>query len=163
MHTLTTDRLSIRPAQVEDLPTLIAIITSPGAAEWWGYYEGREDDDELLGGYVILLANEIIGWIGFNEETAAKYPSVGLDIMLDPAHHAKGYGPEALRAIIDHFIAKGHHRFTIDPSTNNKHAIRAYEKVGFKPIGVEREAELFEDGTWGDGLLMDLLARELEA
>lgn len=162
MHALTTERLTLRPAHVEDLPDLLRIIQAPGAAEWWGYYEGREDDDELLGGYVIVLEGETIGWIGFNEETAAKYPSVGLDIMLDPAHHAKGYGPEALRAVIDHFIAKGHHRFTIDPSTKNKNAIRAYEKTGFRPIGIERDAELLDDGKWGDGLLMDLLARDLE-
>lgn len=162
MQTLTTDRLTLRPANVEDLPTLIAIITAPGTAEWWGYYEGQEDDDELLGGYAIVLDGEIIGWVGFVEENAAKYPSVALDVMLDPAHQAKGYGPEAIRAVIKHFIAKGHHRFTIDPSTKNVNAIRAYEKVGFKPIGIERESELFEDGTTGDGLLMDLLARELK-
>lgn len=162
MQALTTARLTIRSAHVEDLPALLRIIQAPGTAEWWGYYEGQEDDDELLGGYAIVLEGEIIGWIGFVEENAAKYPSVALDIMLDPARQAKGYGPEAIRAVIKHFIAKGHHRFTIDPSTSNVHAISAYAKVGFKPIGIERESELFEDGTRGDGLLMDLLARELK-
>lgn len=162
MQTLKTERLTIRPAHVEDLQDLLRIIQAPGTAEWWGYYEGQEDDDELLGGCAIVLEEEIIGWIGFVEENAAKYPSVALDVMLDPAHQGKAYGPEAIRALIKHFIAKGHHRFTIDPSTKNTNAIRAYEKVGFRPIGVEREAELFEDGSRGDGLLMDLLARELK-
>lgn len=162
MQVLTTDRLTLRPAHVEDLPRLLEIIQAPGAAEWWGYYEGQEDDDELLAGYVILLHDKTIGWIGFNEETAAKYPSVGLDIMLDPAHHGMGYGPEALRGVIDHFIAAGHHRFTIDPSVNNSKAIRAYEKTGFRRIGIERASERLDDGKWGDGLLMDLLARDLE-
>jgi aminoglycoside 6'-N-acetyltransferase len=163
MQTLTTDRLTLRPAHVEDLPDFLRIIQAPGTAEWWGHYEGQEDDDELVGGFAIVLEGETIGWLGSIEETATKYPSVAFDIMIDPAHQAKGYGPEALRALIDHYIAKGHHRFTIDPSTKNKNAIRAYEKVGFKAIGVERDSEIFPDGTFGDGLLMDLLARELDA
>ncbi|MBJ7355638.1 MAG: GNAT family N-acetyltransferase [Thermoleophilaceae bacterium] len=162
MHTLTTPRLTLRPAHVEDLPTLQRIVQTPGAAEWWGDYEGQEDDDELLSGYTILLEGEIIGWVGYEEETAVKFPSVGLDIMLDPAHHGNGYGPEALRAVIDHFIAAGHHRFTIDPSSGNAKAIHAYESVGFKPIGIAREYEELRAGEKSDALLMDLLARDLE-
>ena len=162
MQTLTTSRLTLRPAHVEDLPTLLRIIQAPGAAEWWGDYEGQEDDDELVSGYTILLDKLIIGWLGYEEVTDQKFPSVGLDIMLDPAHHGNGYGPEALRAAIDHFIAKGHHRFTIDPSADNSSAIRAYEKIGFKPIGIAREYEELTPGKWTDGLLMDLIARDLE-
>jgi len=33
--------------------------------------------------------------------------------------------------------------------------------VGFRPVGVLREHERGADGAWCDGLLMDLLAREL--
>jgi aminoglycoside 6'-N-acetyltransferase len=64
--------------------------------------------------------------------------------------------------VIDHFIAHGHHRFTIDPSTDNARAIRAYEKVGFQPIGVARRYEQLRAGEWSDGLLMDLLVSDLE-
>ena len=41
-------------------------------------------------------------------------------------------------------------------------AIRCYEKVGFRPVGVLRRDERGPDGTWHDGLLMDLLAEELQ-
>jgi aminoglycoside 6'-N-acetyltransferase len=82
--------------------------------------------------------------------------------MLDPAHHGRGYGPEVLRAVIDHFIAKGHHRFTIDPTATNARAIRAYEKVGFKSIGIAREYDELTPGKRSDALLMDLIARDLE-
>jgi aminoglycoside 6'-N-acetyltransferase len=163
MQTLTTPRLTLRPATRDDLPTLIRVIQAPGAAEWWGEYEGQEDDTELLSGLIIELRDQPIGWLGYEEERSAKFPSVGLDIMLDPAHHGNGYGPEALRAVIDHFIAaKGHHRFTIDPSATNARAIRAYEKTGFRPIGIAREYERLQPGTKSDALLMDLLARDLE-
>ena len=159
---LKSKRLTLHESKVGDLPRLREIIQMPGTAEWWGYYEGSADDDELLEGWTVRLGKEIIGWVGADEETAAKFPSVALDIMIATEQHGKGYGPEALRAVIDHFVDRGHHRFTIDPSTTNKHAIRAYEKTGFKPIGVARRAEQLQPGEWSDGLLMDLLADELD-
>jgi aminoglycoside 6'-N-acetyltransferase len=40
-------------------------------------------------------------------------------------------------------------------------AIRCYSKVGFRPVGILRRSERGPDGSWHDGLLMDLLAEEL--
>ena len=56
---------------------------------------------------------------------------------------------------------RGHHRLVIDPAVENERAIHAYEKVGFKRVGVLRRYEKDADGEWRDGLLMDLLAEEL--
>ena len=50
----------------------------------------------------------------------------------------------------------------IDPAAGNAAAIRCYGKVGFRPVGLMREYERGADGTWHDGLLMDILARELD-
>jgi aminoglycoside 6'-N-acetyltransferase len=50
---------------------------------------------------------------------------------------------------------------TIDPSAANEGAIRAYERVGFRRVGIQRSYERGPDGTFHDGLLMDLLADEL--
>jgi RimJ/RimL family protein N-acetyltransferase len=36
-------------------------------------------------------------------------------------------------------------------------------EVGFRPVGVMRQYEQAPDGTWRDGLLMDLLAEEYRA
>ena len=61
-----------------------------------------------------------------------------------------------MRHLIDD---RGHHRITIDPATANAAAIRAYEKVGFRPVGVMRRHERDVDGDgWHDSLLMELLA-----
>jgi aminoglycoside 6'-N-acetyltransferase len=47
----------------------------------------------------------------------------------------------------------------IDPATANAAAIRAYEKVGFRRVGVMRRYEREVEGEgWHDGLLMELLA-----
>jgi aminoglycoside 6'-N-acetyltransferase len=156
------DGVTLRAARRDDLPALLEIIRAPGAAEWWGEYEGSEDDEELLAGFAIEVGGELVGWLGFEEVSALKYPSVGLDIMLAPAVHGNGYGPEALRLAIDYFAERGHHRFTIDPRTDNLNAIAAYRKVGFKSIGIARAQELQPDGSWADALLMDLLVEELD-
>lgn len=39
--------------------------------------------------------------------------------------------------------------------------IRCYEKVGFQRVGVMRQYERDQGGIWRDGVLLDLLAREL--
>ena len=47
------------------------------------------------------------------------------------------------------------------PAVENFAAIRCYEKVGFRPVGVMRERWRGPFGRWENVLLMDLLAREL--
>jgi aminoglycoside 6'-N-acetyltransferase len=44
----------------------------------------------------------------------------------------------------------------------NERAIRAYTRVGFRPIGRMRAYQRTADGGWEDGLLMEMLADELE-
>jgi aminoglycoside 6'-N-acetyltransferase len=46
---------------------------------------------------------------------------------------------------------------------HNVAAIRAYEKLGFRPVGRMRDYWRSPDGTWHDGPLGDLLARERRA
>jgi len=50
---------------------------------------------------------------------------------------------------------------TIDPATAKAKAIRAYASLGCRPGGIVRQYEQGADGTWHDGLMMDMLAGEL--
>jgi hypothetical protein len=51
---------------------------------------------------------------------------------------------------------------TIDiPARPTSKAIRCYQKVGFRPVGVMRRYERSADGRFHDGLLMDLIRDEL--
>jgi aminoglycoside 6'-N-acetyltransferase len=83
-------------------------------------------------------------------------------VTLHPRWHGRGLGADAVRRLARHlFEDRGHHRITIDPAAHNERAIRAYRRVGFRPVGVMRRYERGGDGTWHDGLLMDLLPEEL--
>jgi aminoglycoside 6'-N-acetyltransferase len=171
LPTLRTERLLLRPLRDADLEQLERIVSGPGAAEWWGVIEDREklrsdlrcDDEEDSAAFTIEVEGEVAGWLGVWEENEPNYRYAGLDIMLAPSSQGRGLGPEALRAAIRWLIdARGHHRVTIDPARTNKRAIRAYESVGFRPVGVMRQYERDPAGGWRDGLLMDLLAAERE-
>jgi len=53
------------------------------------------------------------------------------------------------------------HRLELMVAAFNARAIRCYERVGFKRVGVQRRYELGPDGLWHDGLLLDLLPEDL--
>jgi aminoglycoside 6'-N-acetyltransferase len=162
LPTLRSERLTLRPLADEDVEPVLAIIRDPSVHEWWGDTDEEEIRNEGLA-FVIEVGGELAGWLGFYEETDEQYRHARVDISLDPSHQDRGIGPEAIRTVIDWLRAeRGHHRFVIDPAAHNLRAIAAYEKVGFKPVGRMRDYERGPDGTWRDGLLMDLLARELD-
>jgi aminoglycoside 6'-N-acetyltransferase len=154
---LRAQRLLLRPLRESDLPRLLEVVNEN---EWWG----ETDADDLRNGgraFAIEVDGDLAGWLGFDEENDPDYRFASLDITLAPAYQGRGLGPEALRAVIDWLIGMGHHRFTIDPAAHNHHAIKAYEMVGFRPVGRLRNYERGRDGNWHDGLLMDLLAEDL--
>lgn len=160
------ERVTLRSLEEADLDSLAAIIQEPGVAEWWGEADEPERlrDNLRMDGdaFAIEADGELAGWLGFVEETEPEYRSVGIDISLSERFQGRGLGPDALRTLIRWFAEeRGHHRFTIDPSVLNDRAIKAYERVGFKPVGILRKAEVGRDGHWHDGLLMDLLIEEL--
>jgi aminoglycoside 6'-N-acetyltransferase len=155
LPTLRTERLALRPLADDDIEPLLAIVT---ASEWWGYESSLDDDPS----FVIEVEGERAGWLGFYEEEEPDYRHASVDIVLSPAFQDRGLGPEALRTAIAWLVReRGHHRITIDPAVANERAVRAYTKVGFKPVGVMRKYERGADGTWHDNLLMDLLAEDL--
>jgi aminoglycoside 6'-N-acetyltransferase len=154
---LRGERVTLRPLADEDVEPLNAIIAQPGVREWWGTDPTVDDQDA----FTVEVEGEIAGWLGWYEETEPDYLHGGLDIFVAPAFHGRGLGREALRLAARWLIdERGHHRIIIDPAAANARAIAAYAAIGFKPVGVMRRYERSPDGTWHDGLLMDLLADE---
>jgi aminoglycoside 6'-N-acetyltransferase len=160
--------VTLRPFVAADAARLAAILETPEVARWWPAYDRARVDSEFLApeddvaDYAILSGDEVVGLIQTTEENEPEFRHASIDLFLDPAVHGQGLGPDAIRAVARYLIVgRGHHRLTIDPAADNLHAIRAYEKVGFRPVGTLRRYQRFPDGSWRDGLLMELLAEEL--
>jgi aminoglycoside 6'-N-acetyltransferase len=147
-----------------DEVALRRIRLTPEVLRWWDVLEDGfpwTDEPEATR-LAIEVDGAVVGMIQFCEEPTAKYRHASIDLFLDPALHGRGLGSEAVRHVVRHLVDdRGHHRITIDPAVGNVPAIRAYEKVGFRPVGVLRRNERdVGGGGWHDSLLMELLAGE---
>jgi aminoglycoside 6'-N-acetyltransferase len=161
-------RIVLRPTTPADAAELAAILATPEVARWWPAFDLDRVEREMTGldeeidVYAIVLEGRIVGSIQSHEENEPEFRHAGIDLFLDPAYHGHGLGPEAIRTLARYLVdERGHHRLTIDPAAANERAIRAYEKVGFRKVGILRRYQLFPDGTWQDGLMMEVLAEEL--
>lgn len=86
-----------------------------------------------------------------------------LFIYIDPAEWGKGYGTDAVTALLRFcFDELNLHRVFLKVIEDNKRAIRVYEKVGFKTEGVLRE-HTWRDGRYKNLLVMGILAGELRS
>jgi len=165
--TLIGPRVRIRPLVDADRDAVRAILADPTVARWWGTDEPDAALADVAGqdGHVtlvVVVAGVVAGAIMVAEETDPDYRHAGIDIFLASAYQGRGLGSEAIRVLARYlFGERGHHRLTIDPAADNDRAIRAYESVGFRPVGIMRAYERGRDGSFHDGLLMDLLAGEL--
>jgi aminoglycoside 6'-N-acetyltransferase len=166
--TLQGDTVRLRTVTMADAPRLVEILAHPVVSEWWGRWDEDRVRSELIHPddgtvvYAVVADGQVIGIIQYFEEPDPEYRSASVDISLHPDWHHRGLGADALRTLARHlFTERGHHRLTIDPSAKNEPAIRSYASVGFRPVGVMRRYWRSPDGTWRDGLLMDLLAEEM--
>ncbi len=144
------------------------IQAQPGIARWWGAPDESDLRRKADGAtdekaFVITSQGELVGLIEYHEEDEPEFRRAGIDLFLSEPAQGRGLGADAVRTLARHLVReRGHHRLTVDPAADNRAAIRAYEKVGFRAVGVMREYWRAPDGTWRDGLLMDLLARDLD-
>jgi aminoglycoside 6'-N-acetyltransferase len=165
---LRGERVVLRPLRVEDAPRLAELAAHPEVARWWPDLTEAELVEKAVGRgdttcFAVLHDDETIGLVQYHEELDPDYRHAGIDLFLGSAYQDCGLGTDTVRTIASHLVHDcGHHRLTIDPVAHNDRAIRAYEKVGFRRVGIIREYQREPDGTWSDGLLLDLLARELD-
>jgi aminoglycoside 6'-N-acetyltransferase len=163
---LQGDRIVLRTLVNADIGRVAEIGREPGFAHWW---PGLDEADlaskvgEASGTVLaILYEGDVIGIAQFHEEDDPDYRHAGIDVGLATAWQDRGLGTDTVRTLARYLVQeRGHHRLVIDPAAGNHRAIRCYEKVGFRPVGVMRLYERSGDGSWHDGLLMDLLASEL--
>jgi aminoglycoside 6'-N-acetyltransferase len=160
-------RVVLRPLRHDDVERLVEIGAEPEVAGWWpgitaaelvAKAEGRDDAT----GFAVEEDGRVIGLIQYYEESDPEYRHAGIDIFLTQPRQGRGLGRDAVRTLALHLVRdRGHHRLVIDPAADNERAIRCYEAVGFKRVGVLRRYWRAPDGIWRDGVLLDLLAEDL--
>lgn len=169
LPTLGDERVRLRPGTGADVAVLHEILTESSVAQWWGKPKPHNEVSTDLHGddgtYLLVIESDgvVVGGIQYGEENEPDYRHANIDIFLGDRSQGRGIGREAIALLARYlFDVRGHHRLVIDPSATNSRAIRCYEAVGFRTVGVMRQYERGPDGTFRDGLLMDLLADELE-
>jgi aminoglycoside 6'-N-acetyltransferase len=156
-----TERLVLEPVRPEHAARLRELRRTPEVARWWN--DAEEDwplDDEAdLHKLAVFADGELVGYIQFWEDPDPTSRHADVDIFLGPDAQGRGLGTEAMRAVIRLLIEeRGHHRITLGTSVDNARAIRVYEKVGFRKVGVLRKASRRDlSAEWEDEFLMELV------
>lgn len=159
--------LLLVPVAAEHVPQLRRILATPEVRARWRDEDaspGWPFDDVSAIRFAVLVEGTVRGMVQYGEEDEPDYRHASIDIFLDPMVHGQGIGRDAVATLARHLVHdRGHHRLVIDPAADNEPAIRCYSAVGFRPVGNMRRYERDADGVgWHDGLLMDLLAEELD-
>jgi len=165
---LRGERVVLRALAEADVARLVDLGAAPAVARWWPGLtaehlgEKARGEEDGVTGFAVIALGKVVGLVQYHEGDDPEYRHAGIDVFVGVPYQRRGLGTDALRTLVRHLVRdRGHHRVTIDPAADNAAAIRCYERVGFRPVGVMREYWRDVDGVWRDGLLMDLLATEL--
>jgi RimJ/RimL family protein N-acetyltransferase len=153
----------LKPLVFDAAARLREIRHEPAVHAWWGQMEPEFPFDEPeTTRFTIWVDGQIAGMVQYGEEDEPEYRHAWIDIFVATEFHGRGVGTDAVRRVVRHLVEeRGHHRITIDPSVDNVAAVRAYEKAGFRRIGVMRLAERSPEGVWRDALFMEQVFPEV--
>lgn len=145
------------PVQPEHYPLLRTWLDAPHMREWWGdpeqelgYIRDMVEGRDTTRPFLIALDGEPVGYIQYwfighhqNEQWVKNHPwlmefpsdTVGVDLSIgDAGKLSQGIGSTALSAFVRMLRDEGHTNILIDPDPENKRAVRAYEKAGFRTV-----------------------------
>jgi aminoglycoside 6'-N-acetyltransferase len=144
------DRYAFRPAARSDLPLIAVWLAAPHVARWWGRPadELRNIEaaivDPTVAAFIVLIDGDPAGYLqsyAIHAEAGHPYSdqppgSVGIDLLVGVAGLVgKGHGSRLIDAFVRGEFAAGAPRVVTDPDPENRAAIRAYARAGFRPLG----------------------------
>ena len=152
--------VTLRPPIERDLDPLFAILSEPEVAVWWvGYTLDRVREEFIAAAAttrIIEVGGECAGALYVLRGADAEYPTTVMHLFIGTTFRGNRVGEEALALAIRHEFANGITRVTLDPNVHNDGAIRSYERLGFRRIGVLRDYQVRPGGTLEDALFLDL-------
>ena len=157
---ITGPLVTLRASRADDLAPLTAILDEPEVSFWWvGYTPERvqaEFIDDNANVRIIEVDGECAGAMYVLRGPDAEYPTTVMHLFIGTRFRGRRIGEEALALAIRAEFADGITRITLDPNVNNDGAIRSYERLGFRPIGVLRDYQVRPGGHLEDALFLDL-------
>ncbi len=151
---------------MDDFPLLLKWLAKEHVKEWWddgddtlekvALHYGANDETAR---FILLETNEgckkPIGYFQYYFDADG---SIGIDQFIGEKDYInRGVGRRAIKQFIEMIVRR--HRpaqITLDPSPENKRAVRCYEKVGFKHYQTRRNA----DGSLAYLMRLEILPAE---
>ena len=103
---------------------------------------------------------ELVGMTGLVHVDHVNRIAEFLIMIGEAQHRGRGYGTEATRLLLDHaFLGIGLENVLLRVFEYNLAGIRAYEKAGFRRVGVRHRSKLMGGRFW-DTVLMEAIAQD---
>jgi aminoglycoside 6'-N-acetyltransferase len=145
-------KLKFRPLTFEDFPLLLEWLSKAHVKQWWD--DGEDtlemvarnygEAEEGLERFILVKAEEGCEKpLGYFQHYLVSDGSIGIDQFIGEADYInQGVGTTAIRMFVE-MIMREHEPtgIIIDPSPDNKRAIRCYEKVGFRYYETKKGVE----------------------
>lgn len=152
--------VTLRAPRQDDLDPLVAILAEPEVAFWWVGYTPERVQAEFLTDTdhvrIIEIAGECAGAMFVLRGEDPEYPTTVMHLFIGTRFRGNRIGEEALALAIRAEFADGVSRITLDPNVNNDGAVRSYERLGFKQIGVLRDYQVRPGGHLEGATFLDL-------
>lgn len=172
---VSTDRLLLRRARVEDADVVLSYRRQPGIATWIGVppedFAERfaaperldllllvEREDEVVGDLMVKVED---AWAPARLADRARGVQAELGWSLRPEETGRGYATEAVEAVLRVcFEDLELRRVTASCFTGNVRSWRLMERVGMRREATRVADALHPSGEWLDGYTYALLAEE---
>ncbi len=137
-------RYTFRRATVDDLNPLLDWQAQPDVREWWDTTEpshAKDFDDARVVRCIVGLGDQLIGYMqdytvhGWDDHHFRDLSkgSRGIDQFIgELTMTGKGHGPSFIAQRLQTLFEEGAPVVATDPHPNNRRAIAAYKKAGFK-------------------------------
>ncbi|WP_336660776.1 GNAT family N-acetyltransferase [Leucobacter sp. USHLN153] len=152
--------VTLRAPESADLDPLVEILDEPEVSLWWVGYTPQRVQEEFIDAPAVTRIIEVEGrtagamFVLRGEDP--EYPTTVMHLFIGTAFRGRRIGEEALALAIRTEFDAGIRRVTLDPNINNDGAIRSYERLGFRRIGVLRDYQVRPGGHLEDALFLDL-------